>query len=295
VGIRTMAIDLSTLTFTNQADIVPSSGTDRIINTGTANTRGGDDSISGTGTGTTGPGFQNRGFIWCGDGNDSISGTTNNYAGTANYGSIWAGDGNDSISGTGYYGIYNGGSIRGGDGNDSISGTGDFSGIFNNFGGSIWCGNGNDSISGTGSYGILNDTVNESGIWGGDGSDSITGAGTTVGIQGGTINGGLGDDFFKARRIDTAGNPLAITQQGGAVSSVLINGGAGADTFDVGWGNATLNGGNGCDKLILLGTSSDYTITGTNLNRTITRAQIGQGILVMSVLNVENIAYTTVV
>jgi hypothetical protein len=275
-GIRTMAIDLSTLTFTNLADIVPASGTAQIVNTGTVNTLGGNDSISGTDTTGTGPsysGINNSGSIWGGDGNDSISGT--GPAGIVNYRRISGGDGDDSISGTGmgYYvhGISNGGSIWGGDGNDSFSGTGI----------------GADGFYGGGGIGI----VNYGGIIsGGSGSDSITGAGTIVGIEGGKIEGGLGNDFFKARRINGAGNPLAITQQGGAVQGVLLIGGDGNDTFNVGWGNATINGGCGCDTLILLGTSSDYTITGTNLNRTITRDG-----LVMSVLNVENIAYTTVV
>jgi hypothetical protein len=44
-----MTIDLSTITFTNQADIVPVSGQDDIVNTGIANTLAGNDTITGIG------------------------------------------------------------------------------------------------------------------------------------------------------------------------------------------------------------------------------------------------------
>ena len=44
-----MTIDLSTITFTNQADIVPVSGQEDIVNTGIANTLAGNDTITGIG------------------------------------------------------------------------------------------------------------------------------------------------------------------------------------------------------------------------------------------------------
>jgi len=44
-----VAIELSSLTFTHQADIVPLFGTAEIINTGTANALNGDDRITATG------------------------------------------------------------------------------------------------------------------------------------------------------------------------------------------------------------------------------------------------------
>ncbi|MBE9033568.1 hypothetical protein [aff. Roholtiella sp. LEGE 12411] len=44
-----MEIELSSLTFTNKADIAPRSGTEQIINTGIANTLAGSDIITGTG------------------------------------------------------------------------------------------------------------------------------------------------------------------------------------------------------------------------------------------------------
>jgi len=44
-----MAIELSTITFTDQDDIFPLSGVERILNTGIANTLAGNDTIIGTG------------------------------------------------------------------------------------------------------------------------------------------------------------------------------------------------------------------------------------------------------
>ena len=44
-----MIIDLSTLTFTNGADIVPMLGQEEIVNTGIANTLAGNDTITGIG------------------------------------------------------------------------------------------------------------------------------------------------------------------------------------------------------------------------------------------------------
>jgi hypothetical protein len=42
-----MPIELSNLTFTNQADVVPMSGVEQILNTGIANTLAGNDTITG--------------------------------------------------------------------------------------------------------------------------------------------------------------------------------------------------------------------------------------------------------
>ena len=44
-----MAIELSNLTFTDQADVVPVSGVEEISNTGMANTLAGNDRITSTG------------------------------------------------------------------------------------------------------------------------------------------------------------------------------------------------------------------------------------------------------
>jgi hypothetical protein len=43
-----MGIELSNVTFTEQDDIVPASGVEAIVNTGTANTLGGNDLITGS-------------------------------------------------------------------------------------------------------------------------------------------------------------------------------------------------------------------------------------------------------
>ncbi|MEH1838497.1 MAG: hypothetical protein V7L20_06965 [Nostoc sp.] len=66
----------------------------------------------------------------------------------------------------------------------------------------------------------------------------------------------------------------------------MIKGGSGADTFDVGYGNATINGGCGWDKLILPDVKSDYTILGSSNNYTIKRDDF-----TLNVLNVEEIAF----
>jgi hypothetical protein len=164
-----MAIELSTLTFTNQADIVPQSGTEEITNTGIANTLGGNDEI--TGTGIDGNGISNSGTINTGNGNDTINGTG------------------------GAYGIFNANdaAINTGNGNDIISGTatgGSLTGIFN--GGTINTGNGNDIITGAGSVGIYNDGIISTGN-GQDIVDAVSG-----GFSGtGTIQLGRGNDILK--------------------------------------------------------------------------------------------------
>ncbi|MBD0387097.1 MAG: hypothetical protein ICV54_11390, partial [Nostoc sp. C3-bin3] len=67
---------------------------------------------------------------------------------------------------------------------------------------------------------------------------------------------------------------------------VLIKGGSGADTFDVGYGNAKIDGGSESDKLILPDYKSDYTILGNSNNYTIKRDEF-----TLNVLNVEEIAF----
>jgi hypothetical protein len=99
-----MAIELSDITFTNQADIVPASGVDEILNTGIANTLAGDDLITGTG-GTYS--IYNSGTLSTADGNDVITGvrtspeenTIFSYGIYNESGIIDTGDGNDIIAG----------------------------------------------------------------------------------------------------------------------------------------------------------------------------------------------------
>jgi hypothetical protein len=67
-----MAIELSDIIFTDQADFVPLFGTEQIVNTGIANTLAGDDEIYGFGDN----GIENlEGATFnTGDGNDIIAG-----------------------------------------------------------------------------------------------------------------------------------------------------------------------------------------------------------------------------
>ncbi|MBD0265751.1 MAG: hypothetical protein ICV78_24425, partial [Tolypothrix sp. Co-bin9] len=171
-------------------------------------------------------------------------------------------------------------------------------GISNSEGSTISTGQGNDFISGTGKggkgsgetpWGELGPGVGigivNSGIINlGDDKDTLTGYGTNIGIQGGTIDGGNGNDDFKARRINDSGN--AISDQGGTIVDVLIKGGLGADTFDLGYGNATIDGGSGLDKLSLPDFKSDYTILGSSNNYTIKRDEF-----TLNVLNMEEIVF----
>lgn len=143
-------IDLSTLTFTQKADIVPKSGTSEIKNTGNANTFAGDDSITGYASGSNSQGIHNDGIIN-------------------------TGNGNDIITGTGSTGIYNDGIINTGNGKDSIIANGGFTGT-----GSVFLGEGKDYLKGFG-----NGNFN-----GGNGKDTLelTSGSYAVGISGTTVN-----------------------------------------------------------------------------------------------------------
>jgi hypothetical protein len=73
-----MAIELSSLTFTDQDDIVPASGVEEIFNTGIANTLAGNDIITGNGGNRNGAGIRNQlGIINTSNGNDIITGIYN--------------------------------------------------------------------------------------------------------------------------------------------------------------------------------------------------------------------------
>ena len=86
-----MAIELSNITFTDQDDIVPLSGVERILNTGVANTLAGNDTITG-------------------------------FEGSYDY--------TDPNPGSGY-GIFNSGTLNTAEDNDIITGSGGLGGIFN--------------------------------------------------------------------------------------------------------------------------------------------------------------------
>src|SRR4028119_205638 len=132
-----MTIDLSTITFTNQADIVPESGEEYIVNTGIANTLAGNDTITGIGlphnpsTPSSGYGIFNTGTLNTAEGNDTITGVGRYDFYNPN-----------PASG---YGIYNTGTFNTAEGKDIITGTGDQGGIYNT--GTLNTAEGNDIIT----------------------------------------------------------------------------------------------------------------------------------------------------
>src|SRR4028118_1162217 len=144
-----MTIDLSTITFTNGADIVPVLGQDDIINTGIANTLDGNDTITGIGLGSnpytpnSGYGIFNTGTLNTAEGNDIITGT-------ARYNFF-------NPSPASGYGIYNTGTLNTAEGDDIIDSTGEIGGIYNTS--TFNTAEGNDTISAGGGltgYGIIN-------------------------------------------------------------------------------------------------------------------------------------------
>lgn len=291
-------------------------GDDKIIGTGTCEVKGGN-----VGTGI---GLNAGGLISLGKGDDSIIGTgIGNNNGSSGRGievfesAIKGGDGHDSIIGTTTasqaIGITNiGGNISGGNGNDLIKGTGidvgevigygiDNRNIFGDkdedtINGTIDGGDGDDSIIGIGISSSLGVGINNGSgqIDGGKGNDKIFGYGTNVGIQGESvaiisIDGGIGNDYFKSRKVDgldADDNPIESANQSGSISNILIAGGKGNDIFDVGYGNATLDGGQGFDTLILLGSSNNYSIQNSNGSSTFVRDGY-----TLTALNIENIVF----
>jgi hypothetical protein len=281
-----MAIELSTITFTDQDDTVPPSGVEEILNNSIVNTLAGNDVITGTGftgiqtsstlntddgndiiTGNStgdGHGIINTGVINTGNGKDIITATasTIQYSfALSNFSIIDTGEGNDTITGigitgTGNVGIYNSNYIREsypqiktGEGNDIITGIGDF---INE--GDINTGNGNDSIF---AYGRLsnNNSFTASNINTGNGNDTITSFGTI--FNNGFINTGNGNDSLIADG--------GVREDFDGYGTVLL--GDGKDYLK-GFGSGDFNGGTGKDTLEL--TPGIYTveISGTAVNFT---------------------------
>jgi hypothetical protein len=149
-----MPIELSNITFTDQADVVPVSGVEKIYNTSIANTLAGDDIINGesgdrkdripNGSGHTYPmgGIVNIGTLNTDNGNDRLTGLSNpadpnprnwssGYGIYNEKGIIDTGDGNDILTGLVHsqnlnagFGIYNQqGIINTGEGEDTIIAT----------------------------------------------------------------------------------------------------------------------------------------------------------------------------
>lgn len=277
-----MAIDLSTLTFTNQADIV--SGTDTIGNTGTAATLGGNDKIT-VNSSSGGDGIEfNNGTIDTGSGNDTIDATSRfgfygiNNGHTSDSGGFFGGtintgSGNDTIVGNGFFlspflggiGISNSGIIKTGTGNDTISGTGTGNSLSDTSGSvgvqnvyrfgsdtvTIDTGDGNDTISGTGGdIGISNFNASDITIDTGNGNDTISGTGGDAGIYNtGVIKTGQGNDIITG--INTGESAVSpFLGRVGIYNNGTINTGAGNDTVDAltggfsGTGTTMLDQGN---------------------------------------------------
>jgi len=305
-----MAIELSSLTFTEQDDIVPLFGVEEIVNTGIANTLAGNDRISGNGEtlrdilfyGLRTVGIYNKsnGTINTDNGDDEITGYGNIGIYNEFNRTINTGNGRDKITGyasqTGSsknntIGVLNGGTINTDSGDDTISGyaTGDFPGGVVNFG-SINAGNGDDIIIGDGLSGGVNNlaggTINTS-----NGDDSIIGTSSQDwGVYNGgytdesgfcTINTGNGDDNIIGTTIGS--NVAGI----GVVFKGAINTDNGNDSIigtgptlgircaedgiiDTGDGNDTLTGIGGIEIGSPPGSSSKGTIKTGNGNDIIT-------------------------
>jgi hypothetical protein len=275
-----------------------------ILSSGSISGGTGNDTITGTGTGYStiyggtggdGVGISNTGKIDGDAGKDSIVGT-----GTGGQGGFAYAD-RTSAGGKGI-GIKNTGSISGGTEDDSITGIGTGGeggkdtggqGIIIGLGGdgigianssNIDGGNGNDVIKGIGIGGTGKPGSNGRGVGisntagsinAGNGNDQVLGYGTSVGLEGNGVNvvgidGGVGDDLFKARKIsglNAQGNPIESANQDGAIANIFISGDNGNDIFDLGFGTAKLSGGQGYDTLLLpvLGSGS-YTIGTPDVN-----------------------------
>ena len=239
-----MAIELSNLTFTDENDVVPTSGVESILNTGIANTLAGNDRITGIGNEN---GIANGGSINTGNGNDKIIGisysTEEYYFGFVTSGNFNSGDGNDRITGLGPIGIFQYGQygptginrFETGEGNDIITGIGRNIGLAS-YGSVILTGGGNDIIIGSGGSVGINTQAGyggSGGIYTEDGDDIIIGSGQ-IGISrsGGYIDTGDGND------------------------SIIANGGFGGYGYVVlGYGNDYLKG---FDRSYYFGTGNYY-------------------------------------
>jgi hypothetical protein len=284
-----MAIELSTLTFTDEDDIVPASGMAEIHNTGgTTNTLAGNDIITGIlnlSGGFGGAGIYNDASsnIETSDGNDIITGIDNtgveSNMGIYNnqYSLIDTGDGNDTITGTasGVGFRNNQGTIETGKGEDIIIGSGIFGYGISNEKGFIYTGDGNDIILGIGidSFGIYNSGIIDTG----DGNDLIISTGViynSAGINTGNGNDSIiGDGGFQLDRIgfmDLGEGEDYINGFGGGV----YFGGSGNDILELTPGSYTVQVSPGpisfvkndlpmvtygFDKLIAGSTSYDFT------------------------------------
>ena len=252
-----------------------------IFNTGTLNTDGGNDRITGIYNDQTNIGISRaygiynlEGIIDTGDGNDILMSFVNNsessVVGIINEKSIIdMGDGDDTISsidnttdGFAFDRIFGINSyfstLNTGNGNDLITGNGKNATAIGIFLGTLDTGNGNDIIRGTSggddfSSGIYNFQANFNT---GGGNDIVTGTGTSGGISnGGHMNSGDGDDIITGTSTKE-GTGMGIDNYSGYPEySAIIDTGNGNDTI-IGSGAGgimnfgTINTGNGEDSII---------------------------------------------
>ena len=233
------------------------------------NTRGGNDQIYGSTTGSGGIGLLNLGQIFTENGTDTVAGIA-------------------SGSGT-LYGICNkGGSINTGTGGDQISGLGNNAiGGIANIQGSILSGDGNDTIFGTFFGKVTNDgssfsvgIANSNGVIdGGSGNDTIYGNATglrSVGIANsnhGSIDGGIGSiiDVDTINGTATGDFSTGIGNQGGTIN---VNGGLTPSKIIL-TGVANGNNSVGIRNSVFFGTQEPGTIATGNDKDIITGSATG--------------------
>jgi hypothetical protein len=270
-----MAVELSNITFTDQADVFPASGVEAILNTGIANILAGDDIITGTGGIYS---ILNAGTLNTADGNDTITGISQVGRGIVNYygSTINTGRGDDIITGTGVLGLTNGvfhsttsyilenhdittylSLIDTGEGNDIITGIGINGnlGLHNDIFSYINTGEGNDIITGIG--GILN----QGNIHAGNNNDSIIAEGDFITELNSLITTGEGNDiitstnnFYNYGSIFTEGGDDIITINGNFYNGDSIYTGSGRDSFIVNGDYLPLNHGG----IVYLQEGEDY-------------------------------------
>jgi hypothetical protein len=292
-----MTIELSDITFTIKADVIPPFGVENILNTGITNTLAGNDIIKG-------------------DSNNTIIGSTYTWESTGllNSGTLNTSNGNDILTGIfnnqgprpktniSTFGIRNaGGTIDTGDGNDIIKGITQIeqdvdytfnAAILNDSQSTIYTGNGNDIIigihkglfNGDGLFGKVGyGIINSHSIDTGSGNDTITGLverGTGISSGGiGTINTGDGNDIIEGTAIVGQGIFLNHYNEGTDTSSA-VDTGRGNDiiagtgntvgleiytTITTGDGNDTISGTGGVGEGFYNATGSVYTGDGNDI------------------------------
>jgi hypothetical protein len=266
-----MVLDLSSIWFTDQDDIVPEYGYgEQILNGYFVDTYAGNDKITGTGREGETYGFKNEGTLNTDDGDDIITGTLlyNRHSNTRggfsiiNFGTLNTGEGNDLIDGGGSFGytvfsgIYTPGTLNAGGGDDTLTGRGPEDGIVVETG-TLNMGEGNDLINAYVNYGIGLSLGYGGTIDTGNGDDSI------IITQGAFNNGG---EVFLGESNDS------IVSYGNLNNFKTIETGNGNDSI-VSYGNLdnfkTIEAGDGNDIITSYSTFNDGVINTGNGNDSI--------------------------